>query len=85
MRWELKHSSAEKLKARLQREYYIAHLLIAELASRGEPVEQFRDYVTGLLRSEKTDEKRFGAGVARTWFPELNAGTTALPAKGGEK
>jgi hypothetical protein len=73
MRYDLKRSSVAKLKERLQREYFISHLLIGELVSRGEPLEQFRDYVAELLRSQNALERHCGEGVAGMWFPELLA------------
>jgi hypothetical protein len=71
VRYDFRRSGAAELKQRLEREYYLSHLLIAELVSRGEPVEQFRDYVVGLLRSDNSDEQRFGEASARIWFPDL--------------
>jgi hypothetical protein len=77
MRYDLKRSSVAKLKERLRREYFISHLLIGELVSRGEPLEQFRDYVAELLRSQNALERHCGEGVAGTWFPELLAGSSS--------
>ena len=73
MRYDLKRSSVAKLKERLQREYFISHLLIGELVSRCEPLEQFRDYVAELRRSQNVLERHCGEGVAGMWFPELLA------------
>lgn len=73
MRYDLKRSSVATLKARLQREYFISHLLIGELVSRGEPLEQFRHYVAELLRSENALERHCGESAAGMWFPELLA------------
>ncbi len=77
MRYELKRSSSARLKQRLESEFFISHLLIAELVSRGEPLEQFRDYVTGLMRSADPHQRYFGHAVARIWFPD------ALPPQPG--
>lgn len=71
MRYDLKRSSIAKLKNRLHREYSISHLLIAELVSRGEPLEQFREFVAGLLRSNNPLERHCGEGAAGMWFPDL--------------
>ena len=68
-------SSDDRLRGRLEGEYYISHLLIAELVSRGEPAEQFRGYVAGLLQSEDPDRRRFGTRAASVWFPDLVAGS----------
>ncbi|MDH5221124.1 MAG: hypothetical protein OEW94_07825 [Betaproteobacteria bacterium] len=77
MHYDLKRSSVAKLRDRLQREHSISHLLIGELLSRGEPLEQFRDYVAELLRSHDALERRCGEGTARMWFPELLAGSSS--------
>ena len=71
MRYDLKRSSISKLKERLHRDYFVSHLLIGELVSRGEPVEQFREYVAGLLRSSNALERHCGEGTAGIWFPDL--------------
>jgi hypothetical protein len=71
MRFDLKRSSSAKLKQRLEREYFISHILIAELVSRGEPLEQFRGYVAGLLQSSNPSEQHFGREVAGLWFRDL--------------
>src|SRR5436190_5555629 len=71
MRHDLKSCSAAKLKERLQQDYLISHLIIAEWLGRGEPLEQFRGYVVELLRSPSLDQQRFGKGAARLWLPEL--------------
>jgi len=84
MRYDLKRCSVPRLKERLQREHFISHLLIGELVSRGEPLEQFRGYVAGLLRSGDPAEHHFGKGAARIWFPDLlpdapSTSTTPMP------
>jgi len=71
MRYDLKRCSIAKLKERLNYEGFISHLLIGELVSRGEPLEQFRDYVAGLLRSSDVLERHYGEGTAGMWFPDL--------------
>ncbi|HXD01495.1 MAG TPA: hypothetical protein VN048_19320 [Verrucomicrobiae bacterium] len=55
------------LRSRLNKEYYISHLIIAELLLRGEPIESFRGYVSGLLLSDSPDRRRFGKEVLRIW------------------
>jgi hypothetical protein len=76
MRFDLRQSSVETLKSRLERQYFISHLLIAELVRRGEAPEQFRAYVDALLQSEQSDKRNFGAASARVWFPDLLPGNT---------
>jgi hypothetical protein len=61
------------LRSRLEKEYYISHLIIAQLLIRGEPIESFRDYVAELRRSDSADRRRIGEHLLRIW-PE-----TALP------
>jgi hypothetical protein len=76
MRYDLKRSSNDKLKERLEAEYFVAHLLIAELVSRGEPLEQFRSYVGALLHSDDSSRHHFGEQTARIWFPDLLPSST---------
>jgi uncharacterized membrane-anchored protein YhcB (DUF1043 family) len=77
MHYELRRSSVAELKERLQREYFISHLVIGELLSRGEPLEQFRDYVAELLRSHNALKRHCGEGTARMWFPDLLASSSS--------
>ena len=63
----LRRSDVATLRARLDREYYIAHLIIANLVTRGEPIESFQEYVAGLLRSDCADRRRFGARISQIW------------------
>ena len=67
----LRRASVTDLRSRLVREYYISHLIIAELVRRGEPVESFRPVVEQQLASPSADVQRFGNANARMWFPEL--------------
>ena len=90
MRYDLKRCSVPKLKERLKREYFISHLLIGELVSRGEPLEQFRGHVAALLRSGDAAEHHFGKGAARIWFPDLlpesrSTSTTPMPPPSGNE
>jgi len=55
------------LRARLDRDYYIAHLIIAHLVVRGEPIESFRSYVSELLGSDCPERRRFGEQILRIW------------------
>jgi hypothetical protein len=55
------------LRSRLDTEYYIAHIIIAHLVIRGEPIESFRGYVAGLLNSDCPDRRRIGEYVVRVW------------------
>ena len=63
----LHRCDAATLRSRLNQEYYISHLIIAELLLRGETIESFRGYVSGLLVSDSSDRRRFGKEVLRIW------------------
>ena len=67
LRRDLKRCDASTLRSRLEREYYISHLIIAELLVRGESIESFRDYVSELLRSDSPDKRRFGERNVEIW------------------
>lgn len=67
----LKLSDSSKLKNRLETDFFISHLIIAELVIRGEDTEQFKDYVLNLLQSEYSNQRRFGWHNLNIWFPEL--------------
>jgi hypothetical protein len=71
LRFDLKRQNVATLKERISRHYYICHLLIEELMSRGEPKEQFRGRVAALLQSDSEHKKRFGTSAAQRWFPDL--------------
>jgi ribose/xylose/arabinose/galactoside ABC-type transport system permease subunit len=78
---DMRLSSTDALKTRLESNYLTAPQLIAELIRRGEAPEQFRAYVAGLLQSESPDKRPFGTACARAWFPDLlDAGTAAASA-----
>lgn len=71
MRRDLKRATSQNLRERVVKEYYISHLLIAELALRGESIETLREIVQRQLSSESADVRRFGEANAKLWFPEL--------------
>jgi hypothetical protein len=77
LRRSLKRASVANLRSRLEREYFISHLIIAELVTRGEPVESFRLTVEHQLASQSADVQRFGQTNAQLWFPELVGGPAA--------
>lgn len=77
LRRSLKRASVADLRSRLEREYFISHLIIAELVIRGEPVESFRSIVEQQLASQTADVQRFGRANAQVWFPELAGGPAA--------
>lgn len=69
IRLGLKWSDTTKLKGRLERDHRLSHLIIAEMVSRGEPVEQFRGHVEALIRSDSASLRRCGKACQRAWFP----------------
>lgn len=71
LRLSLKRSSTEKLKSKLNEQYFVSHLLIAEMVGRGEQVEQFWPYVLSQIQSESADRQRFGWHNLNIWFPQF--------------
>jgi len=71
LRFQLKRASVEKLKQDLEEQYFVSHLLIAELIRRGEAVQQFWPYVLSLLKSDSDHKRRFGWHNLNIWFPEF--------------
>jgi len=71
IKFSLHWSETAGLKERLHREHGLAPLIIEELVSRGEPVEQFRDYVESLLRSNSFIRRRCGKECRKKWFPNM--------------
>lgn len=71
IKFSLRWSDTARLKERLHREQALAPLLIEELVSRGEPVEQFRDYVEALVRSSSAFRRSCGKQCRRKWFPSM--------------
>jgi hypothetical protein len=73
----LRRTATAELRAQLEDQYYVSHLIIAELVSRGEPLESFRTIVEHQLTSSNPDVQRFGRANASMWFPELVGGPAA--------
>lgn len=63
----IQKSDAATLRLRLDKEYYISHLIIAELLLRGETIESFRNHISGLVNSDVPKRRRFGREVLRIW------------------
>lgn len=55
LRGSFKRANVPDLRSRLERDYFISHLIIAELLTRGEPVESFRSVVEQQLASPSAD------------------------------
>ena len=71
IKFALRWSETARLKERLHREHGLAPLIIEELVSRGEPVEQFRDYVESLLKSNSFIRRSRGKECREKWFPTM--------------
>jgi hypothetical protein len=53
------------------KEYYISHLLLAQLMKRGQDVTDMLPSIVDLLESESSDRRRFGWGSLKFAFPEI--------------
>jgi len=69
IKFTLRWSDTVDLKERLNRECGVAAIIIEELVSRGEPVEQFRDFVDALVRSNSAFRRSCGKQCRKKWFP----------------
>jgi hypothetical protein len=63
--------STERLRERLASQYYISHVILAELMSRGEDIRVDLPVILALLRSDLFDERRFGFHSLKLAFPEV--------------
>ena len=77
LRRSLASSDSQQLRQRLEREYFVSHLIIAELVKRGEPTESVRAAVVAQLASQNADVQRFGRANAKLWFRDLVGGPVA--------
>lgn len=68
---DFSRQSSQRLRERLTAEYYVSHLILAELMRRGEDISGDLPAVLTLLRSESPDERKFGLGSLQLAFPEL--------------
>ena len=73
IKFSLRWSDPARLKESLHREHGLAAVIIEELVSRGEPVEQFRDYVESLLRSNSFIRRSCGKECRKKWFPNMTS------------
>jgi hypothetical protein len=71
IKFSLRWSETARLKERLHREPGLAPLIIEELVSSGEPVEQFRDHVESLLQSNSFIRRSAGKECRKKWFPAM--------------
>ena len=71
MQRSMERGGVEALEQRLEKEYYLSHHLLAQLAAQGAPMERYEGYVLSLLRSEQEDKRQFGWTNLKVWFPAL--------------
>ncbi len=70
----IRRRSTEELKSVFQRDqFFIFHLALAELMSRGVDVSGEKPRVLDLLLSTASDRRRFGWGSLQIAFPDLAA------------
>jgi hypothetical protein len=70
VRASFQRQTVDQLRADLKTRYYVVHLILAELMSRGEDVSRESPVVVDLLSSDSLDKRRFGIGAPLA-FPEL--------------
>ncbi len=73
IKFSLRWSETARLKERLPREHGLALLTMEELVSRGEPVEQLRDYVESLLRSNSFIRRSCGKECRKKLLPDMTS------------
>jgi len=64
----LRGSDSNRLNERLVHAPWLSPLIIGVLVSRGEPVEQFRNYVQSLVRSDSCARRKLGDSIRKKWF-----------------
>ncbi|WP_147468258.1 hypothetical protein [Corallococcus interemptor] len=65
----LRRTDPASLKQRLEAEYYISHLLLAELAQRGEDLAQYEEPILQLLQAESGDRRQHGWTSLQSFYP----------------
>lgn len=66
----IKRRDSASLRAALDEQYSISHLIIAELVKRGEPAESFREVIEAQKASPFEEVRQFGEGNAELWLDE---------------
>ncbi|NBC41207.1 hypothetical protein GTZ93_15360 [Corallococcus exiguus] len=66
---DLRRADPASLSQRLEAEYFISHLILAELAQRGEDLAKYEEPILQLLRSESGDRRRHGWASLRFFYP----------------
>ncbi|RKH39966.1 hypothetical protein D7V93_39930 [Corallococcus llansteffanensis] len=66
---DLRRADPASLRQRLKAEYYISHLILAELGRRGEDLARYEEPILQLLRSESGDQRRHGWASLRYFYP----------------
>lgn len=65
----LSHEDLSSLVRRLVDEFYISHLILAELKRRGEDLARFEEPILGLMQSESNDRRRHGWASLQRFYP----------------
>ncbi|WP_216619060.1 hypothetical protein, partial [Corallococcus carmarthensis] len=66
---DLRRADPASLRQRLEAEYSISHLILAELGRRGEHLARYEEPILQLLRSESGDPRRHGWASLRYFYP----------------
>jgi hypothetical protein len=68
---QIKLTTTEGLRKKLQTEHYMSDRFIAEMIVRGEPVKSFWPYILSSLRSDSFYERYHGWVNLNIWFPRI--------------
>ncbi|MFY2558730.1 hypothetical protein ACN469_13970 [Corallococcus terminator] len=66
---DLRRADPESLRQRLGEQYFISHLILAELAVRGEDLAKYEEPILQLLRSDSESQRRHGWASLRYFYP----------------
>jgi len=82
LKGELARTSSEDLRSRLRsgKEYFLSHLLLAELMSRGEDISAELDPLVAQWQRGSPDTRRFVLAAIRLGFPAEAEKYTNVPA-----
>ncbi|AGC42913.1 hypothetical protein MYSTI_01580 [Myxococcus stipitatus DSM 14675] len=69
LRRELQRADSASLGRRLQEQYFISHLILAELDARSEDLARFEESILALMQSESSDRRRHGWASLRSFYP----------------
>ncbi|MCL2871895.1 MAG: hypothetical protein FWF41_02765 [Betaproteobacteria bacterium] len=69
----LEKEPSQQLRERLHHEYFVAHLILAQLMKRGEDISNELPWVIGLIKSEDKNRRIFGWSALKFAFPKIAA------------